>query len=405
MNLLYFSSTDFFRRPNPSFHLMCGLIDRMLDEGDTIYYVGVASAECQEHIPAKYLGHPRFHYRLLERKPVDKKNLPKRYLSGIGYALSAAKYIKEFMPLCDVAYVTSSPTSLYNIKIVRKYAGKKKVVMNVQDMFPGSSIASGVMPRKWMQRIFYWLQKKAYRTADVIVGISEDMRDKIIAQGVPREKTEVILNWFDDKHIRYVDWESNRFVKKLGMSRRKFYVQYAGTMGFVFDYKMVIEVAKRLLPYENIEIQMIGMGSRKDDFIRAATDANLTNIKFLPLEPVDMVPDVYSACSVCFIPLKHGIIGNSVPSKAGLLMKCYKPIVTSADEGCKYAEEINSNHLGIACPDDDPDAVAEAILYLYKNPHEVERMGKNGFSFGHELYSSTYNTGLYHSLFHQLANK
>lgn len=191
-------------------------------------------------------------------------------------------------------------------------------------MFPGSSIASGVMPRKYMQKIFYKIQKIAYKQADKVVGISEDMRDKLLEQGVPYEKTEVILNWFDDKAVHFVDWDKNRYVKKVGMSKDKFYVQYAGTMGYVFDYKMVLEVAGMLKKYKDIEFQMIGMGSQKDTFVKSAEEQGLDNIKFYPLEAHEMVSDVYSACSICYIPLKHGVIGNSVPSKAGLLMECKK---------------------------------------------------------------------------------
>lgn len=277
--------------------------------------------------------------------------------------------------------------------------------MNIQDMFPGSTIASGKMPQKWMQRIFYFLQKKAYRIPDIIVGISEDMRLKLIEQGVPREKTEVIVNWFDDKSVKEITWEENRFVRKHCMEKDKFYVQYAGTMGFVFDYKMVIEVAKRLHPYKNIVIQMIGMGSQREEFELAVRDANLENIVFLPLEPQEMVSDVYSACSVCLIPLKHGIIGNSVPSKAGLLMQCHRPIVTSSDEDSIYVKEINDNRIGIACSDDRPDKVAEAILYLYNNPKERKEMGERGHEFGRVTYSSSYNLNKYRKLFQYLIKK
>lgn len=86
-----------------------------------------------------------------------------------------------------------------------------------------------------------------------------------------------------------------------------------------------------------------------------------------------MVSDVYSACSTCIIPLKHGVIGNSVPSKAGLLMACKRSIVTSTDRGSKYNRMINDNGLGYAYGDDEPDKIAEAILKLYKDPILAER--------------------------------
>lgn len=405
MNILYFATTAFYGKPNPSFHLMYAMISDLLDAGHSIYFVGVESIVCDKHIPDEFINHPRFYYRLVKRAPVAKNNFPKRYISGVMYALNSAKFIKEFMPNCDVVFLQSSATVFYNVLVARHYARKQKLVLNVQDMFPGSSIASGVMKQKWMQKFFSTVQKIAYRKADVIVGISEDMRDKLIAEGVDVEKTEVILNWFDDESVKYIPWNENRYVAKQNMSHNKFYVQYAGTMGYVFDYKMVIEVAKILKPYEDIEFQMIGMGSQKDIFVKTAVMEGLDNIKFLPLEPQEMVSDVYSACSLCIIPLKHGIIGNSVPSKAGLLMECHKAIITSADEGCKYAKEINDNKIGIACADNNPDEVASSILKLYRDRRLLEEMGESGYNHGHLIYSRKYNMDKYESLFLRLADK
>lgn len=402
MNILYFATTAFYRKPNPSYHLMYTMISDLLNSGNNVYYVGVASKACVKHIPDEFDNHPNFHYRLVETTPVKRSNFPRRYYNGVRYALKSIKHIKRFIPKCEIVFLQSSAVMAFNVFVARHYAKGQKLVMNVQDMFPGSSIASGVMKQRWLQKAFSYIQKLAYDKSDIIVGISEDMRDKLIAEGVSYEKTDVILNWFDDKTVKFVPWEENRYVRKMNMSKEKFYVQYAGTLGYVFDYKMIIEVARILKPYQDIEIQMIGIGSQKDVFMETAAREKLDNIKFLPLEPQEMVSDVYSACSVCLIPLKHGIIGNSVPSKAGLLMECHKPIVTSVDEGCKYATEINENHIGIACRDDKPEDVANAILKLYKDRELLKTMGENGFKHGHKIYSRKFNMDKYLSLFLKL---
>lgn len=405
MNILYFATTAFYQKPNPSFHLMKSQIEDLLAFGHEIYYIGVEDVNLTKHIPEEFVNHPNFHYALIKRKKRTKKQFVKRYLKGIKYAFSTRIYLKQWGEKCDVAFLQSSPTILYNTLIARFFMKKKKLVLNIQDMFPGSSIASGVMPKKWMQKVFYTLQKVAYRKGDIIVGISEDMRNKLIEQGVPKEKTEVILNWFDDNSVAEVRWDDNRFVKKYDLNKNKFYVQYAGTMGYVFDYKMVLKVASLLKDYKDIEIQMIGEGSQKEDFVNSAKECGLTNISFLPLEPQNMVSDVYSACSVCLIPLKHGIIGNSVPSKAGLLMACKRPIITSADNDSEYVKEINDNRIGIACSDNDPEAVAKAIVYLYQHPNEASEMGKRGFEYGKIRYSRTENMKKYNSLFENVLNK
>lgn len=404
MKLLYIASIDFYTKPNPSFHLMTTMLEDLLNDGIEVKLVGCKEAGIDRHIPEILENKPGFEYHLIDCPKIEKSNFVRRYLEGIRYAKAVGKYIKKAISDCDVVFVQSSPTVLYTLYYAKKYSGGRKIIYNVQDMFPGSSIASGVMRQKWMQFIFYRLQKIAYRKADVITAISKDMKDKLIEQGVPNDKIKVIVNWFDDSSVHEVSWQENRFVQKYNMSPELFYVQYAGTMGYVFDYHIVINVAEKLKEHKDIVFQMIGEGSQKEDFIQAAKDKGLENIVFLPLEKQEMVSDVYSACSVCFIPLKKGIIGNSVPSKAGLLMACKRAIITSVDKNSDYYNMIDE-YAGVAADNDNPDEIVQAILHM-KNKRDVcIAYGISGYEYGHELYSRSKNMKKYIELLEQCASK
>ena len=405
MNILYFASVDFYQKPNPSFHLMHSMITDLLESKNKINYVGLALEGIEQHIPIEFINNPNFSYNL-DMPNTKKSSFVKRYIDGIKYAVAAKKYIKKMINDSDVIFIQSSPTALYNISVVKRFAkDSKKIIYNVQDMFPGSSIASGVMPQKWMQIVFSSLQKIAYRKSDIIVAISDDMKDKLIEQGVPNEKIEVIVNWFDDRTVLEVSWDKNRFVKIANMDKEHFYVQYAGTMGYVFDYHMIIKVAEILQDDSKIIFQMIGEGSQKQEFVKTVKEKQLNNIVFLPLQPQDMVSDVYSACSTCIIPLKHGVIGNSVPSKAGLLMACKRSIVTSTDKGSKYNSMIKDNGIGFAFGDNEPEKMAEAILKLSENTELCKHMGIKGYEFGHKLYSRAENMKKYLDLFERMLSE
>lgn len=406
MNILYFASVDFYQKPNPSFHLMYSMITDLLESNNKINYVGLALEGIEQHIPIEFINNPNFSYDLIDMPNTKKSSFVKRYIDGIKYAVAAKKHIKKMINDSDVIFIQSSPTALYNISVVKRFVkDSKKIIYNVQDMFPGSSIASGVMPQKWMQIVFSSLQKIAYRKSDIIVAISDDMKDKLIEQGVPNEKIEVIVNWFDDRTVSEVSWDKNRFVKIANMDKEHFYVQYAGTMGYVFDYHMIIKVAEILQDDSKIIFQMIGEGSQKQEFVKTVKEKQLNNIVFLPLQPQDMVSDVYSACSTCIIPLKHGVIGNSVPSKAGLLMACKRSIVTSTDKGSKYNSMIKDNGIGFTFGDNEPEKMAEAILKLSKNTELCKHMGIKGYEFGHKLYSRAENMKKYVDLFERMLSE
>ena len=148
---------------------------------------------------------------------------------------------------------------------------------------------------------------------------------------------------------------------------------------------------------------MIGQGVRKAGFEEEAAKRNLTNIVFYPLQPQELVSDVYSACSVCLIPLKEGVIGNSVPSKAGLLMACRRVIVNSVDEGSDYGEMFEREKIGFSAGVHDAQKIADAIKYLHDRPDVLDQYADRAKKFGEQEYSSKVNTAKYIELFRGMA--
>lgn len=404
MNILIWMDGG-FDTYGPSRHLYHALIEDLLENKHRIHLIESHSTGNDPDVPEEFVENELFSYQVLNAPVVEKRAFAKRYLCGVKFSFDCIPVLRQQRAKdFDVMMVQSCPWAPFAISIA-KACVKIPTIWNIQDMFPGASIANGVMDKKWMQKIFYAFHKVAYKKADHISVISDDMKQKVMEQGVSPEKITVIPDWYDDKSVREIPWEENLFVKKYNMKKDVFYVQYAGTMGFNFDYRMVLNVAEILKDERNIVFQMIGFGSQKDVFETAAKERGLENIVFLPLEPQEMVSHVYSACSVCLIPLPKGVIGNSVPSKAGLLMACHRVIVTSADEGSEYNKMFEREKIGIACSTDDPEGVADGIIRLRDNPDLREKYADNAQKYGKAVYTRTVNTKLYEDLYRRIGGK
>ena len=400
MRILFLATS--MERPNPSYHLLKALMEDVLDAGVEIHAIQAHNPKAtMPPFPESILHHKNFSYAEFPAKSVDKKAFVKRYLYGIEYAWKRARKIKDAGHY-DFIFMQSSPTSFFTICLNSLFAKKKPIIFNSQDMFPGSAIANGSMPQKWMQKIFYAMQRYAYKKVDMFTAISEDMKIKLMEQGVPEEKIRVIVNWYDDAAVKEIPWEENLFVKQENMSPDKFYVQYAGTMGTNFNPDIILAVAEKLKEHKDIVFQMIGDGVRRGKFERDAKEKGLDNIVFLPLQPQDMVPHVYSACSVCLIPLKPGVIGNSVPSKAALLMACGRVIVNSIDEDSDYYDMFHREQIGFSAGTKDADKLAKDILYLAEHPEVRKEYGQRAKNYGAAEYSRSINTKKYVALFQEL---
>ena len=399
MKIFYYLSIGFDIQ-GPSYHLMSAKVLRSLEEGWDVFVLCQKSTHGDPKIPADFFYYSNFKYAAVYIAQPEKSQFALRYLASMKCAWDSRKYLKLARDY-DVMYVESNVTMPFDISLA-KHFGKIPRVWNIQDMFPGSSIASGVMRNKLIQKFFYALEKVAYRKADRITVISEDMKKSVIDQGVDPGKIDVILNWYNDKIVEEVPWEENRFVKKYNLSKDIFYVQYAGTTGYVFDYKAFLYCANALKNQPKIRFQIIARGSQYDQFKREAGMMNLNNIDFLPLQPQEMVSDVYSACSVCYIPLKYGVIWNSVPSKAGLLMACKRPVINSVDPESYYFKEFNENEIGISASNLDYQASVDAILYLFNHREEAKEMGRRAYEYGKRGYASTPNLEKYREVYEKL---
>ena len=75
------------------------------------------------------------------------------------------------------------------------------------------------------------MERFTYRHADVIITISDDMKENVLRKGVPPEKVAVVRNWIDIDKVKPVAREDNRLFDELNLPREQFYVVYAGNLG------------------------------------------------------------------------------------------------------------------------------------------------------------------------------
>jgi glycosyltransferase involved in cell wall biosynthesis len=397
---ILFLCTEGFDTPSPSNHLYFALLQDTINNGFHITYVQSRRMSINPEIPKELENEKNLKIITISRPIVKKSFFVLRYFEEAFYHFKAfAKWRKEGR--FDGVFVQSSPTSIFSIflaKVIKKFP----VLYSIQDMWPGSAVSSGVLNNKWIAVFFYKFQKYAYRKSDIITVLSNDMKKKLLSFGVDEKKIHTIVNWYDEKNIKEIDWESNRFVKKYNLSKEKFYIQYAGTMGYVFDFNTILSVAERLESFKDIEFHMIGSGSQKESFIKEVHSKKLGNIHFFPLEPQEMVADVYSACSITLIPLKIGIIGNSVPSKASLVLACNRTIINSVDEDSDYFKMFNENNIGLSVSNKNSNNLLDAIMDLYTNKKKRNKLAENGFNYAKSHYNRKSNTIKFISLFDSL---
>src|SRR5450830_884722 len=290
MTLMYLTAEG-FDTPNPSNHLAMTMIDDCLQAGIEVYMVASHRRGINPDIPDILRDRKGLTYDIVDRPVIDKTNLIERYLEEVSYAFKAMKSWRRHRRDVDIIYLQSCPTVLFPMALL-KLTLRKPIVYSVFDVFPGSAYDIGVIKNRLMYRLFKLLQEPVYRMSTRIVVTCADMKARVLQLGVPEDKVCVIAHWYDERAVVEVPIEENRFIKKYGIDTTKFYVQFAGTIGYVLDYHMIIQVADLLRGEKNIVFQIIGDGNTKEQFVKEAAKMGLSNIVFYPLQPLEIVPDV-----------------------------------------------------------------------------------------------------------------
>lgn len=385
MNILYLTPEG-FNTPNPNNQLVMVLLRELLKKNNKVYVVQSKKSDTFDDIPEMLKNKDNLVVETIIRKKIDKKSFIKRYLNEFRWAFQSYNRCKKIKKKVDVVILQSCPTAVYEL-ILLKLFFRKPIVFNVYDLWPGNLIESGITKSKFLVYILKKLQKIGYKCCKKIIVLSEDMRQKLIEEKIKSNKVDVVPAWYDDENVREISFDENRFISKYPKPGN-FVVQFAGSIGYVFNYDVVLDTAKLLAKYADIVFQIVGDGIFKEEFMKKTKENGITNIYFYPLQPVELVPDVYSACNVEIIPLRKAVIGVGVPSKAPLVMACRRVIINSLEDS-PYSRLFFENNMGISVSYNDSKALAKSILKLYNDQELYKTMSTNAYEFAKNNYSSS----------------
>ena len=278
----------------------------------------------------------------------------------------------------DVAFIDSTPP-IQGLKLpIVRLLRKKGIVHIVQDLFPETLSGTGLAKKGgFFWKIGMWVSNVTFRNSDKIIAVSNDIKNSMVARGVPAEKIEVVYNWVDEKAVHPVEKEDNPLFEEFGLSREKFTIVYAGNLGNAQNIGIVLDGAKEL---PEVQFAVFGSGGLEENVRKRIKEENITNVHLNPLQPVGRVSYVYSLGDACIVSCKEGLGGSAMPSKSWSIMSCGRPVVASFDEG-ELKEILEKNNCGVFSHAGNVKEFVAAIKKLSANKDKCEEMGKNAREF------------------------
>ncbi len=251
---------------------------------------------------------------------------------------------------------------------------KAKFIFEVKDIWPLSVTELGGYSK---HNPFILLMRMsevfALRHADAVISNLPNYQQYLDDNGI-QKKCYYIPNGIDIEEKQNRGELPPEIMAKI--PRGKFIVGYAGTIGLANGIQYLVDAARILEKYKDIEFIIVGDGKDKEMIKFQAKD--LDNLEFFPAVQKKQIQSLISNFDLCYIGWKkrqiyhYGISANKIFD----YMYAGKPILQSIDSKFNIVEQA---HCGICVESENPKAIANGILELYKMPKdELKKIGQNG---------------------------
>lgn len=268
--------------------------------------------------------------------------------------------IETGLPFCLLAWMRRKPT-----------------LFCVWDLYPEVGEQLGIFRNPVVIRLVKAMEDFCLRRANLVQVLSSDFIPNL-RHRVDLSRLVLVPPWLDTEFIRPLP-RVNAFSREHDLDNA-FAVLYAGNLGLSQGLANVLLAAERLAPFPDIQFVFVGDGAGRTELISRATKLKLVNVRFIPLQPRERLPQVLASADLGLVSMQKGIGASSLPSKVFPILASARPIVAIADNGSGLLKLVQEYGAGICIPPDDPNALVEAILELYRCPQLAKQMGQRGRS-------------------------
>lgn len=326
----------------------------------------------------------------------------KKTINHLSFMVSSVVLSLPRLKAFDVV-VCSSPT-FFSVISAFIFSRIRSVpfVFEVRDLWPAIFVDLGILKNRRLIAVLEAIEMFLYRQSTKVVTVTDSFRRTLIARGICAGKVDVVTNGAEIDFFK--PQPSNNSVREKFNLHGKFVVSYIGAHGISHGLENILEAAERLKAQEDILFLFVGEGAEKEKLVAMKRDRNLGNVRFLPGQPKEMMPDFYAVSDVCMVPLRNiELFKTFLPSKMFEIMACGRPIIGSVlGEAREILERAGCAVLTLP---ESHEEIACAVKQLYGNRALCEEMGRKGRRFVEQYYSRERLACRYEALLQEVVRK
>jgi colanic acid biosynthesis glycosyl transferase WcaI len=300
--------------------------------------------------------------------------------SSIPIILKNIRWSPDYIFSIEPPFVISPITLIY-----AKLAGSKSI-LHIQDLEIDAAYSLNILKRGRFHNLIKKIEKFLLSRFDIISTISVGMKNEIIRKGINKNILTILPNWADIDRI-HPDIDSSYLRNKLNIVENNI-ILYSGNMGVKQNLESVLNVAEKIYnKTKDVLFLMVGDGAIKKQLVKSASNRNIANIVFLPLQSEEDLGPLLTMADINLIIQDKNISDLVLPSKLTNILSAGGVSIIAANTGTQLSNLVEEYNLGYRINPNSDNELYDAIELLLNNKSICNTISQNSRNYAVQFLS------------------
>ncbi len=285
----------------------------------------------------------------------------KRLLSD--FSIFASTFIALFPLLFKKKYnhviTVAPPFTLGLLGYLYKKVKGAQFIYHVQDLQVDAAKELGMIKSGGLLSVLFGLEKFILKRADVVSSISTGMMQKL-ADKCDKE-ISFFPNWVDINAF-YPIQERGRLKTMFGFNVSDTIILYSGAIGEKQGLEMILHAANELQHQREVKFIICGHGPYQQKLLTLQKELNLSNVFFLPLQPINLFNQFLNMADVHLVVQKVNASDLVLPSKLSTILAVGGVSIVMANPGTSLYNLMGQSDMAYVIKPEDQTVFTQAII-------------------------------------------
>lgn len=301
----------------------------------------------------------------------------KRMLSDISFTFTAffSVLVMLFTKKHDYVFTVAPPFCLGLLAVMYQKVRGAKFLYHIQDLQIDVAQHLKIIRSTALLNVLRTFERFILKRADFISSISPGM---MLGVKYKCEREIVHLpNWVDTQKFYPISKDDKNIIG-FDLQTGKKIILYSGAIGEKQGLEAILHSAKKFEENTDWIFVICGCGPYKEKLVQIKENLNLTNVMFIPIQPVEKLNSLLNIADLHLVLQKAGAVNFTMPSKFSTIMAVGGvSVVTAQEDTCLY-NLIEKSNTALMIPPENQAALNKAILSgLTKDHSEIKNNARS----------------------------